>query len=179
MTYINGKNISLRIASTKDTSILCKWWSDGRIMKHVGLKNGLKTDPDKLQARLSESNSNNSIFIVLNNSGQPIGECTFSILENGKCSIGIKIGELPYQGKGFGKDALLTFIDYLFTSYSIPQIILDTLIENVRAQSLYQSIGFKKKRINRNCWVDPEGIERSAVEMSLSKDKFYRLYKKK
>jgi uncharacterized protein YodC (DUF2158 family) len=39
--FIQNSNLTIRNATSKDTSILCKWWNDGKVMAHAGFPNGL------------------------------------------------------------------------------------------------------------------------------------------
>ena len=61
----------------------------------------------------------------------------------------------------------------LFRTYELHRIELDTLLENKRAQHLYQKVGFKVVGVKRDVWLDPEGNYRSAVVMDLLKNDFY------
>ena len=113
--------------------------------------------------------------MIVKNDGFSIGELSFHNLDltNKSCEIGIKICELSEQGKGYGEEALRGFINYLFRTYELHRIELDTLLENKRAQHLYQKVGFKVVGVKRDVWLDPEGNYRSAVVMDLLKNDFY------
>lgn len=171
--YITGKKVSLRKANPEDAELLCKWYADGRVMIHVGFPDGLHQDIDELRQRLVLTDKGNSLFIILDEYGHPIGECNFNNLNKKSCDIGIKICEIAYQGKGYGQDALDIFIRHLFTTYGLERIGLNTLLENHRAQNLYIKIGFKIVKTNYDCWIDPTGTSRSSVEMVLTKNDFF------
>lgn len=170
---ICGNKVKLREAISEDAELLCKWYSDGNVMVHVGFPNGLDRNVHELREHLSKKFSINNLFIILNEENIPIGECNYSNLDKEKCNIGIKICELIYQGKGYGEDTIITFINYLFRNYNLNHIDLDTLIENTSAQNLYRKIGFKDIGIDSDCWVDPTGRSRSALNMTLLKEEFY------
>ena len=112
--------------------------------------------------------------MIIKNDGLPIGELSFHNLDliNKSCEIGIKICDLSEQGKGYGEEALRGFIAYLFNTYQLHRIELDTLLENKRAQNLYQKVGFKVVGVKRDVWLDPLGNYRSAVVMDLLRDEF-------
>lgn len=171
---ITGRKVKLRKAEPEDAELLCKWYADGRVMIHVGFPDGMQESADRLRKRLANLENENSLFIILDELNYPIGECNFKNKNYVSCGIGIKICELTYQGKGYGQDALRTFINYLFTTYELKQIYLDTLLENNRAQNLYKKIGFKVIGINNDCWIDPMGRSRSAVDMILTRDEFFK-----
>lgn len=47
---------------------------------------------------------------------------------------------------------LSLFIDTIFNVLNFKKIILDTNLNNIPAQKLYHSIGFKQVRINKDAW---------------------------
>lgn len=34
------ENLAIRITTREDAALLCKWWSDGKVMAHAGFPNG-------------------------------------------------------------------------------------------------------------------------------------------
>ncbi len=55
-----------------------------------------------------------------------------------------------FQGKGLGKSALKLAINYMIENYKISEIGTRTHCENIPAQNLYKSIGFKEIGISEN-----------------------------
>ena len=49
-----------------------------------------------------------------------------------------------YQGKGYGKAALLLGIRYLTETYGVSEIFLSVVPENIVAENLYRSVGFER-----------------------------------
>ena len=52
------------------------------------------------------------------------------------------------------------------------KIVLDTNLQNKRAQHVYESLGFQKLRINYDSWTDQLGNKQSAVDYELTEDNF-------
>jgi RimJ/RimL family protein N-acetyltransferase len=77
--------------------------------------------------------------------GQHIGECSLFNLDftNSAVEIGIMIGEKEYWGKGYGLEALHTFVSHIFQASNIDRIVLRTLDWNLRAQRCFEKCGFK------------------------------------
>jgi RimJ/RimL family protein N-acetyltransferase len=103
---------------------------------------------------------------------KPIGEMNYSEVSADTCEIGIKICDFSMQNKGLGKKILSLFIRTLFNELGYRRIILDTNINNLRAQHVYESLGFRKLRVNENCWQDQLGVWQSAVDYELTKENF-------
>ena len=176
---IKLKHLYIREATVTDVETLVVWWATGELMQHVGFPNGIRTNIEKLRTELEiqkeDIQPTSKRFMIVKNDGFSIGELSFHNLDltNKSCEIGIKIWELSQQGKGYGEEALRGFINYLFRTYELHRIELDTLLENKRAQHLYQKVGFKVVGVKRDVWLDPEGNYRSAVVMDLLKNDFY------
>lgn len=86
--------------------------------------------------------------------------------------IGIKICEFDYQSKGLGTRYLKLLISYLFDELEFEKIVLDTNLNNLRAQHVYEKLGFKKVRINYDSWKDQLGKLQSSVDYELTKSDY-------
>lgn len=47
-----------------------------------------------------------------------------------------------FQGKGYGKQAVLDFLEYFKTQHSAKEIYISVSLDNIVARKLYSSIGF-------------------------------------
>jgi RimJ/RimL family protein N-acetyltransferase len=88
--------------------------------------------------------------------------------------IGIKICDFDMQNKGYGTLFLKMLITSLFAN-RYKKIILDTNVNNVRAQHVYEKLGFTKLRINHNSWENQLGVLQSSVDYELHKSQFIPL----
>lgn len=166
--YIGRQDeVSLRLATTQDAEILCKWWNDGKVMAHAGFPNGLGTDADEIVGLIKKENRNNRRMIIEIDS-ELVGEMNYRIFDN-LAEIGIKICDFNYQGKGYGAKALKMLIKYLFSEMDVDKIILDTNLKNTRAQHVYEKLGFQKVRVNIDAWKDQLGELQSSVDYELRK----------
>lgn len=172
---IQLNRLKIREANETDIPTLIAWWASGDLMRHVGFPNGIQTDIEQLKTELvkqslASTNEPSRRFIIFKKEEhKAIGELCFHQLDlhNKSCEISIKICEIDEQGKGYGEEALRGFLTYLFKTYQLHRIYLDTLLENTCAQQLYQKVGFKIIGIERDVWLDPQGNYRSAVLMDL------------
>jgi len=60
----------------------------------------------------------------------------------------------------------------LFNEYGYEKILLDTNLNNKRAQHVYEQLGFKKVRTKENVWTDQAGVLQSFVDYELTRDLF-------
>jgi RimJ/RimL family protein N-acetyltransferase len=71
------------------------------------------------------------------------------------CGLGIRIGERIYWGKGYGRDAVATLLDYGFRHLSMHKVWLTVLDSNERAIRSYKACGFEQEALlRRHIWMD-------------------------
>lgn len=174
--------IMVRPIEVEDAKYFHKWWNDGNLMKDVGFKDGLKLSLEEITNRFQKrisADSDNKLFIVYDKQlNVPIGELSYGEinLEERSCRIGMKICELEYQGRGYGKHSLCEFLKYLFTELDLEIIYIDTLMTNTRAINLYQKIGSKVMEIKKAFWTNPEGVACDAIFFQLTREDFFNYY---
>lgn len=171
LTY---KNLRIRNATSDDALLLCQWWNNGKVMAHAGYPNGLNTNQQKIIQELSTDSDDTYRRLTIEADDIPIGEMSYRNMGNKAAEIGIKICEFDKQEKGYGTLFLKMLITDLFSrGYKI--IVLDTNLNNTRAQHVYEKIGFRQLRINHNCWKNQQGELQSSVDYQLLPSQFIPL----
>ena len=163
--YIQYDTLLIRDAVTADAQQLTAWWNDGAVMAHAGFPLGLGTTVEKVIAGLGNGR------LVLEENERLIGEACYRKVGEGIAEIGIKICETDCQNRGLGRIILSMLISWLFEQ-GFEKIVLDTNLTNKRAQYVYESLGFRKLRINYDSWTDQLGNKQSAVDYELTEDSF-------
>ena len=158
-------NILLRDATKEDAKQLAEWWNDGAVMAHAGFPNGLGTTEEEVAEDIGTG------ALIIEEAGKPIGEANYRIVDDKVAKIGIKICETDCQNRGLGRIILGMLISWLFEQ-GFEKIVLDTNLTNLRAQHVYESLGFRKLRINYDSWTDQLGNIQSAVDYVLTEDNF-------
>ena len=158
-------DLTIRDALPSDAPQLVLWWNDGRVMAHAGFPLGLGTTVEREAARLPSPGR-----LMLEYRARPIGEMSWRDTGNA-AEIGIKICEASMQERGLGRIALSLLIRELF-SMGFPKIVLDTNLNNTRAQHVYEKLGFQKVAIRENSWTDQLGNPQSAVDYALYPENF-------
>lgn len=164
-------SIRIREATVEDAPLLRSWWNDGAVMEHAGFPNGLGTTIQRVAEQIKQQSKANCRHIILC-SDIPIGEMNYRETDAVTCEIGIKICDPAYQNKGLGKQILSLFIHTLFTEYRYRKIVLDTNLNNLRAQHVYEQLGFQKTAVRYHSWRDQLGRLQSAVDYELTADTF-------
>lgn len=168
--YLKNDNLVLRHATVYDVQILCDWWNDGKVMAHAGFPNGVHTDANKLIDKI-KNETDISRRLIIEIESNRVGEMSYRI-EEGIAEIGIKICDFSYQEKGYGTKVLKMLIGYLFKEMKVKKIVLNTNLNNIRAQHVYEKIGFRKKAVRINSWKNQLGEFQSSVDYELGKEDF-------
>ena len=163
------KSLKIRKATTEDVFILANWWNDGSIMAHAGFPNGLNISEDDIVQKLRE---NTVQRLIIELEGIAIGEMCYKEVEPTIFDIGIKICDFSKHELGYGRVLLSLLIKYLFIELRCSKVILDTDLENRRAQHVYELLGFKKVRIEKDSWKNQVGELRSVVYYELIENDF-------
>lgn len=160
------ENLTIRQAGPADAKQLAAWWNDSAVMAHAGFPRGLGITVEKVVEGLGQGH------LVILEGERLIGECNYRSPAEGVAEIGIKICETDCQNRGVGRKILSMLIGWLFRKgYS--KIVLDTDLENKRAQHVYESLGFRKLRTNKDSWKNQLGQLRSSVDYELTEKDFH------
>lgn len=169
---IEHNELLIRNANPSDAQILCKWWNDGEVMSHAGFPKGLGTTCEKVEKDLETNSDETHRMLIIEYIDEPIGEIGYRNKGAKTAEIGIKICDFTKQEKGLGSIILRLLIKSLFEDYNFEKIILDTDLDNIRAQHVYEKIGFRKVKINYNSWKNQLGELQSSVDYELKKEDF-------
>ena len=164
--YLHQNELTICDALPADAPLLCRWWNDGKVMEHAGFPQGLGTSVEKITQKFLEPD-NRTHLLIIESEGLPIGEMNWRREESDHAEIGIKICESDRQEKGFGSRLIAMLCRDLFANRGIASITLNTMLENQRAQHVYEKLGFVKTGVRENCWRDQTGKLRTAVDYQL------------
>ncbi|HYE84589.1 MAG TPA: GNAT family protein [Clostridia bacterium] len=98
-------------------------------------------------------------------------------LKNRHTLVGIFIGDREYLGKGYGTEAMMLLMDYLFDEVNLNKISLDVFSFNERAIRSYEKLGFKVEAIGREA-VFRFGGYHDLYAMGILREEYHELRKK-
>jgi len=150
---IIGKRIYLRELTTDDArQEYCDWLNDAKVNQYLITKNStLEELKEYIQKQIDNPNS---LFVGMfdKKNDQHIGNIKLEpiVWKKRKAELGILIGSKNYWRKGFGTEAIKLIIDYSYTSLKLNFIEIGIFSENKVALKVYEKVGFKIKKINKN-----------------------------
>ncbi len=177
--HLKGEKVTLRplieLLNQENLQKIYTWHKDPEIMFWLGLKpvnssfskfaSWFRNTLEKLGPELA--------FGITDGEGKLIGRISCYGLDKGgrEGEVGILIGEKSLWGKGYGQDALLTLLRYLFGELGLKRVRLRTMERNMRARRCFSHCGFRE---NRRLTLSLEIGEVPGVEMTLSAEEFYQ-----
>jgi len=167
--HITEGSLTIRDAAPEDAPQLCAWWNDGKVMAHAGFPNGLGTTERGIRESL-QKDTDEDRRLVIELDGKPIGEMNYRTKGEKTAEIGIKICDPSKQDRGLGTMLLTMLINALFGEYGYERIVLDTNVNNLRAQHVYEKLGFRRAGVRTNAWRDQLGSWQSAMDYELKKE---------
>lgn len=138
-----GNLVRLRPVNEKDLPKLIEWDENKEISRWVGKKFSCRAEAREWY--LGTRRVDRKTFAIETHGGKLIGEIeVLNIswrLHTGEMRV--FIGDKNYWDKGFGTDAVYTFVKGLFGNSALEKIFLRVDEDNFRARRCYQKVGFK------------------------------------
>ena len=105
-------------------------------------------------------------YFILDEARVPVGFVLLAGLTGGNGAIEFRRIVVMEKGRGYGRAAVEAVKQYCFGVLGAHRLWLDVLEENVRARSLYESAGFVREGVLRECLKRGDGFH-SLVVMSM------------
>lgn len=145
---LTGKKVSLRPRKPEDGVNEYRWRTDPELCRldaTIPLDLSLAEFLDRYSLELEYPGLTYTLSIDTLD-GLHIGECSLFNLDllNSIVETGIMIGEKDFWGRGYGADAVQTFLSHVFNKSDMDKIVLRTLDCNVRARKCFEQCGFRQ-----------------------------------
>lgn len=151
---ITGNKVRLRALERSDLPKMCQWLNDEEVMyywAHPGNTTSLAEVERWYEEGLERRRQDSKHYIIETLDGVAIGRISYEHLtmKNRNAELGIQIGEKDYWDKGYGTDAIMAFLDYLFNELQLHRVWLGTESYNTRAHRCYEKCGFVREGAHR------------------------------
>lgn len=178
---IRGKKTRLRALEKSDLAKVWEWINDEEVMWFWGEPCNTQSlaEVEQWFAGLQEVAGHASKqFVIEVEEGTSIGRIFYDHLdtEHQRTEIGILIGQKEYWGGGYGTDAVIAFLDYLFNELGLHRVYLRLQSYNARALKSYQKCGFTQEGILRHNTFT-RGEYHDDLVMGILRDEFNQRHK--
>jgi len=149
---LEGPNINLRIMEQEDIPLYHTWFNTPEIVGIYNANPFRQRSKDLLKNTLSNLGDNLQIFIIEKKDGSKIGIIIYFMVKGGPVEL-LEIGYLiipSERRKGFCKEAVTIFVDYLFLTKNISRIQATADIRNIGSHKVLEKTGFTREGIIRD-----------------------------
>ena len=174
---LKHNNLTIRNATVNDIEQLAKWWNYGAVMAHAGFPNGTGQTETEIANSLKNDSDNLHRRLIIEVDKIPVGEMNYCNKGNDTAEIGIKICDFSLHDKGLVKVLLSILISALFSDLGYKRILVDTNLNNKRAQHVYEELGFRRLQVCVNSWKNQIGELQSSIYYELRQEDFINFAK--
>ena len=142
---INGEKIILRPISESDTERIVQWRNQPEIRKCFLDRRDLTREIHiKWLNEIVKTGRAVQWIICEKETEKPLGTVYLRDIDqtNFKCEFGLYIGELKYQGLGYGKEAVNLVTEYAFRGLKLRKVYSRIMAENARSIANMESAGY-------------------------------------
>lgn len=165
---LTGTRVQLRVPRVDELTFILWLWADPETMAPVGGPVHLTDEQAQgWYARMVDPGSETDLYcLILDPASVPVGEVSFHRLkkESMTADFNVKVAH-TYRGQGYGRDAILTFLDYFFNRFGGRVMVDDLAHDNLVGQQALLGCGFEH---------DPS-IEEAFV-LRMTRERFRALY---
>lgn len=179
---IKGEKVRLRAVERADLPKLWQWRNDDEVM-YYWVFPGFTVSMAELEQRFTRYAQvfeptqvpRFREFIIETLDGTAIGIMAYMHLDirHRHAEVIIQLGEKDCWGQGYGTDAMMAFLDYLFNELNLNRVYLHTQPYNPRAIASYEKCGFVREGVLRQ-WYFVKGQYHDSYLMSILRGDFKR-----
>ncbi|MGN0005683.1 MAG: GNAT family N-acetyltransferase [Candidatus Gastranaerophilaceae bacterium] len=151
---IRGNNIVLRAVTLKDAKLLMELINDPETEEMLGGSSFPVSLEEQEKWIVSQQGRKDILRCIVTRLDDEIGVGTVILTDidrkNGVAQVHIKMGKDEGRGRGYGKDALNTIVNYAFDEMRLNCIYANVIEYNDLSRNLFEKCGFKKEGILRS-----------------------------
>ncbi|MFS0645400.1 GNAT family N-acetyltransferase [Siminovitchia sp. 179-K 8D1 HS] len=143
--------ISLRKFQESDIPYKVRWINDENNNKYLHYDLPLSEDKTMIWFKTLKGRNDRVDYTITYN-GVPVGLIGLLNIDNKnkKAEYYICLGDEKYKGKGIASIATDLLIKIGYSELGLQKIYLYTEVENIKAQKLFEKVGFKKEGLMKN-----------------------------
>jgi RimJ/RimL family protein N-acetyltransferase len=142
-----GKLVRLRAREIEDEPLLHAWFNDFEVTEYLSVRYPVshKAEREFIEKQSTPGYGNAGFAVETVAEGKLIGgtDLRQTSPENRSAVLGIAIGDKTYWNSGYGTDTMRTVCRFGFEMMNLRRIELAVFADNVRAQKVYENVGFK------------------------------------
>ncbi|OGM96452.1 MAG: hypothetical protein A3B86_03260 [Candidatus Yanofskybacteria bacterium RIFCSPHIGHO2_02_FULL_38_22b] len=176
--FLVGHKVVLRPFSRADIPTLTCWINDPDVREFIGSVLPQTEKQEEEWFNKLGSNDQNIVLGVETKDGVLIGSMGIHQINwrDRICTTGALIGEKDYWGKGYGTDAKMLLLDYIFNTLNLNKVCSAVIVYNKRSLHYSLHCGYKVEGRRKN-HVFRKGRYWTLIELGLFKEDWLSIWK--
>ncbi len=176
--FLSGKITNLRPLEKADSNKLATWINDPEVRFLVSNVFPRTVHFEEVWIEGLEKDEENIVFGIETKEGQFIGVMGVHRIDwvHRTCTTGAIIGEKDFWGKGFGTDAKMHLLKYIFDDLNLHKVCSTVISYNKRSLNYSLHCGYKVEGTRRK-HVFKDGKYRDLIELGLFRNEWFPIWK--
>ncbi|PLX21796.1 hypothetical protein C0584_01690 [Candidatus Parcubacteria bacterium] len=177
--FIQGKRLYLRPVMKDDANIFQVWINDREVTKFLVVNTPVTMQMQEKWVEDRAVNDTSMVLSIVLNNGTLIGNIAVRDINrvDRTANTGCVIGEKDEWGKGYGREAKMLFLDYLFNTLNLRKINSTAIAFNGRSISYQMKCGAVQEGLKKK-QIFQDGQYHDEVVLAVFKEDFEKLWKK-
>ena len=177
--FIEGKITNLRPLSKADAPTIARWINDPKVREFVSATFPKNEQQEEEWINKLASDDKNIVFGIETKDGKFIGLMGIHSINwlYRHCTTGAIIGEKEYWGNGYGTDAKMHLLDYIFNTLNLHKVCSTVVGYNKRSLHYSLHCGYKVEGRKRE-QIFKDGKYWTQIELGLLKEYWLPIWRK-
>lgn len=147
VVFLKGKRIYLRPPTKADIPYFLRWFNDPEVRQYLGLYLPMtEAEENNWIDELYKNQSRDIVLTIVDiKTDKPIGNMSIHEInsKNGTATTGATIGEKAFWNKGYGTEAKMLLLNYVFNSLNLRKVCSRVFDFNHRSLAYSKKCGYK------------------------------------
>ena len=147
VVFLRGKRVYLRPPTKEDIPYFLRWMNDEEIQRYItAFLPVVEADEVEWLDNLRRNKEKEIVFVIVDmKTGKPIGTMGIHRIswKDRRATTGAIIGEKAYQGKGYGSEAKMLVLKYIFDTLNLRKVCSLVFGFNERSLAYSKKCGYR------------------------------------
>jgi RimJ/RimL family protein N-acetyltransferase len=177
--FLVGKMVNLRLFTRADIPTLTRWINDPEVRESIAATLPQTEKQEEEWFNKLGADDKNIVLGIETKEGVLIGSIGIHQINwrDRICTTGALIGEKEYWGKGYGTDAKMVLLNYIFNTLNLNKVCSGVIAYNKRSLRYSLHCGYKIEGRRRK-HIFKNGKYWTLIELGLFKEEWLPIWKK-
>lgn len=179
VVFLSGKMVNLRPFKKVDVARLVRWMNDPEVREFILMSRPQTEKQEEEWLERLGSNDKDIVLGIETRDGELIGSMGIHQInmQDRICTTGALIGEKEYWGKGYGTDAKMQVLNYIFNTLNLRKVCSAVVGFNERSLRYSLHCGYKIEGERRE-HIFKRGKYWTLIELGLFKEEWLPIWER-